>query len=102
MTTEKKPHKWAKEIHAWADGAEIQSRAIHHANWYDVEGPAPFWNAVDLEYRIKPEPVVCDAHIVLCDGRALTSLCDGGNIRCTFDPTTGELINVKLIPKEGE
>ena len=51
-----KPHKWAKEIKAWADGAEIE------CNFYGDEG----WTPVDKEiapvfaerhqYRIKPQP----------------------------------------------
>ena len=53
-------HKHADLIHAWADGAEIQYRAVPgHGEWLD----APYhmiweWAA---EYRIKPEekkPVV--------------------------------------------
>lgn len=54
------PHKWAKEIHAWADGAEIESRSLkalgpEFTKWsYDE---FPIW-AMHLEYRIKTEPRV--------------------------------------------
>ena len=47
-----KPHKWAKEIKAWADGAEIQSY-WESDGWIDEICPA--WRG-DYEYRIKPQP----------------------------------------------
>lgn len=46
-----KPHKWAKEIKAWADGAEIQCRYVGGVNWGSA--PNPSWHD-DLEYRVKP------------------------------------------------
>ncbi len=53
-----KPHKWAKEIKAWADGAEIQARYFDRSaygdNWEDEEFPS--WGDALLEYRIKPQP----------------------------------------------
>ena len=54
-----KPHKWAKEIKAWADGAEIEHRwfreyASDWSEWSDFEGD---WVSFDgIEYRIKPQP----------------------------------------------
>lgn len=49
-------HKWAKEIKAWADGAEIQFKDSHDINeWFDTKEPT--WETLDcLEYRIKPQP----------------------------------------------
>ena len=57
-----KPHKWAKEIKAWADGAEIEQRYIGSAtstyqiyiDWHttnDLHWDNPSW-----EYRIKTQP----------------------------------------------
>lgn len=54
-----KPHKWAKEIKAWADGAEIEHRFFNYDDklwecWrcFDEE-----WCEFDgVEYRIKPQP----------------------------------------------
>ena len=46
-----KPHKWAKEIKAWADGAEIQ---IKRNNSWCTESWPSF--DVNYEYRIKPQP----------------------------------------------
>lgn len=54
------PHKWSKEIKAWADGAEIQVRAIiagrYNPQWMDLGvGEQPDWRE-GCDYRIKPEP----------------------------------------------
>ncbi len=47
-----KPHKWAKEIKAWADGAKVQYK--DGRDWLDVDEPV--WNAKSAEYRIKLQP----------------------------------------------
>jgi hypothetical protein len=55
-----KPHKWEKEIKAWADGAEIEVRWFENKfsdRWYKAENPD--WNTIDSEYRIKPQPSGC-------------------------------------------
>ena len=49
-----KPHKWAKEIHAWADGAEIEYFDDGLGEWRDCTNHA-IWDAYDT-YRIKPQP----------------------------------------------
>ena len=52
-------HKWAKEIKAWADGAEIQFRIIGQDNWYDFNDDDVFVSVFDngaKEFRIKPQP----------------------------------------------
>ena len=46
-----KPHKWAKEIKAWADGAKIECK---HKNNPWAPSPSPQWYE-DYEYRIKPQ-----------------------------------------------
>lgn len=50
------PHKWAKEIKAWADGAEIEFRTKLYDSWGRwVSDNNPDWDAdSDWEYRIKP------------------------------------------------
>lgn len=46
-----KPHKWAKEIKAWADGAEIEYYSYDiWSEWYEDIG----WYE-GYEYRIKPQ-----------------------------------------------
>jgi hypothetical protein len=47
-----KPHKWAKEIKAWADGAEIECFQ-GNSGWWVTNNPR--WDE-DTEYRIKPQP----------------------------------------------
>ena len=60
-----KPHKWAKEIKAWADGAEIESR--HFDGDENLWSEWKFWSNnkgvtvnflinEGIEYRIKPQP----------------------------------------------
>jgi hypothetical protein len=53
-----KQHKWHKEIKAWADGAEIETRyekAEGWTNWKLEEGGFIFYQK-GAEYRIKPQP----------------------------------------------
>jgi hypothetical protein len=45
-----KPHKWAKEIIAWANGAEIEE--LIGSTWHQVYPPQ--WHR-DSQYRIKPQ-----------------------------------------------
>lgn len=47
-----KPHKWAKEINAWAAGAEIEKWMLNDT-WQTESRPD--WNEYSL-YRIKPQP----------------------------------------------
>ncbi len=47
------PHKWAKEIKAWADGETIQWRSLG-GEWIPLNSPE--WNDVAV-YRVKPTPV---------------------------------------------
>lgn len=51
-----KPHKWAKEIKAWADGAEIEmsSTRIPDGGW--ITDKNPDWDSRYCQYRIKPQP----------------------------------------------
>ena len=54
-------HKWHKEIKAWADGAEIESRfydkqAAGWTEWNEMESLIKFSEDDWWEYRIKPQP----------------------------------------------
>ena len=49
------PHKWAKEIKAWADGAEIEVKVSGIDRWSNVTAIHPQWHE-DNEYRVKPQP----------------------------------------------
>jgi len=48
------PHKWAKEIKAWADGADIEAKWWKDKSWFVDDNPD--WNEEHIEYRIKPQP----------------------------------------------
>jgi hypothetical protein len=47
-----KPHKHAKLIKQWADGADIQALEKATGTWVDVD---PSWVSAS-EYRVKPQP----------------------------------------------
>ena len=59
-----KPHKWAKEIKAWADGQEIENRHLdENGNWCEwgywssnTDVTVNFLTHDGIEYRIKPQP----------------------------------------------
>ena len=48
-----KQHKWAREIKAWADGAEIEYKFEdgEWSDWFDQIGWFDYY-----EFRIKPQP----------------------------------------------
>jgi hypothetical protein len=48
-------HKWANEIKAWADGAEIERRRYGDKDWENCENPN-WLNPYSHEFRIKPQP----------------------------------------------
>ena len=53
-----KPHKWEKEIKAWASGAEIEQADIRenaNPHWYECINP-PAWDTTFYQFRIKPQP----------------------------------------------
>ena len=50
------PHKWAKEIHAFADGKVVQMRCGSNPTWADMDSLAPPFSHPAYEFRIKPEP----------------------------------------------
>ncbi len=70
MSTDRKPHKWAEVIHAFADGRAVQVRYFGCEGWADtptLEGV----NALSFEWRIKPEPATLRYRVGLFkDGRA--------------------------------
>ena len=51
-----KPIKWAAEIHAWADGSDIEVSWIGNEDkWVDVNDPK--WSNCDYLYRVKPKTI---------------------------------------------
>jgi hypothetical protein len=54
-----KVHKWAKEIKAWADGAEIEIRVNTETlgcDWTAIKQDYDWTPTEGVEYRIKPQP----------------------------------------------
>jgi hypothetical protein len=53
----RKPHKHAEVIKAWADGAviEVKNESTDYKWWTFQSDCAPSWSETN-EYRIKPEP----------------------------------------------
>lgn len=52
-------HKWHKEIKAWADGAEIESKVTYIGDENDHEwylDRFPNWYSNEYKFRIKPQP----------------------------------------------
>ena len=50
-----KQHKWAREIKAWADGAEIEQYGSHYPSkgWHEFDGT--FCDDEEWKFRIKPQ-----------------------------------------------
>ena len=113
-----KPHKHAELIKAWADGADVQYRWKHwHANeweeWRDLIFLGDFNDAINFEYRLKPEPkpdVVMYSRVLSVqehkDGgyyawvsNAYTEMpsCKADNLKLTFDGETGNLKSAEVL-----
>lgn len=97
------PHKWAKEIKAWADGAQIQvSRPISLDEWTDwTDTNDPHWVRTS-RYRIKPEPDVVEYGFIVAGSptmvlHASRHKANYDNIKFTFDGETGKLKAVELL-----
>jgi hypothetical protein len=88
---EKKPHKHAELIKAWADGEKIQYRKPNEQAWKDSDTPA--W-VEDYEYRVKPclvEPVYPVTQMNM--GNMCSAYFNGGNVITPAD----ELLAFKRI-----
>jgi hypothetical protein len=93
-------HKHADLIHAWADGAQIQSRNDIGEHWQDNR--LPVW-AHDTMYRIKPMPKpdmykYIDVRAVM-DGICQWSTClpQEANLLLTFDGETRKLKSAEVL-----
>lgn len=93
-----KPHKHAALIKAWADGAEIQFRAVPgHGEWVD-EPRHLLWDNI-AEYRIKPErepDVVMTTCVYPWKGFVATSTA-GPNLRLTFNAEGTKLLAAEVL-----
>ena len=96
---ERKPHKWAEVIKAWADGKPIQYKAYDSPDWRDVEKAHPFFDNDFLEWRVKPEAIVVENYVwldVSCN-ETRVSVSSNPNARFTFDADTKQLIKAEVI-----
>jgi len=97
-------HKHADLIHAWADGAQIQSRNSINEDWKDNR--LPVW-ANDTMYRIKPEPKPDAIRTLLIEATLFHNEpfvqvfrsrgCVSPNLRLTFDGETGNLKSAEVL-----
>lgn len=107
--TERKPHKWAEAIKAWADGKPIQCRVETQKEWIDWDpGQLRQSNASALffpfdvprfdqfEWRVKPENIVIEGEVSL---NPYFNKWPGNNnnIRLEFDPDTKKLVKAEVI-----
>lgn len=98
------PHKWATEIHAYADGREIE--VYMYGFWVLAEEPV--WNPTQL-YRVKPAPLKpIQVRFIALIGDELgttvheelatvKSLFPGKAIRIEYDPNTAELVSAVVV-----
>lgn len=105
---QRKPHKHAEVIKAWADGYKIQYRNGDSDNWRDcLEGPG--WVSIN-QYRIKPEPkpdvdlymrinVHCQPGSMYSKDSISKFICkdDSGLVKFIFDGETGKLKKAEVI-----
>lgn len=61
-TEERKQHRHAAVIKAWADGATIQYKSMIDGRWTDTTDNRPAWYE-GSEYRVKPEPIKTEAFV---------------------------------------
>jgi len=95
----KTPHKHADIIKAWADGVQIQIKALSGNSWKDVYDP--LWSPL-REYRIKPEPKPDTIGYLTAESRGIcgeltTYRTDCDNVRLTFDGETGKLKAAEVL-----
>lgn len=102
MTIERKPHKWAEVIKAWADGKPIQYKYLDwkDSEWKDNDMPLPRFDIGDLEWRVKPENIVIEGEISPnhhFNGGYFCVSSTENNIRLEFDPDTKKLVKAEVI-----
>jgi hypothetical protein len=71
MKDGKKPHKWAKEIKAWADGYEVEHNFNPDVPHWITLHPASVidWNYPQVQFRIKPSTIDVYQYLYYAGGR---------------------------------
>ena len=101
------PHKWAAEMHAFADGYEIEN---FHTNWIAwCSEPNPNWKDESYVFRIKPEPAPLLPNVVLLalivGGEICNCLYENGEsvigaekaIRIDWNPNDQTLVSASVV-----
>ena len=92
-----KPHKHAELIKAWADGASIEK--LTKDGWLNCEPNYILWS-LDVEYRIKPEPVTPLTRLYNTDEFGGVYRVHDWNdcaLKLTFNGETGELKSAEVL-----
>lgn len=112
MTIERKSHKYAKAIKAWADGKPIQFRISKLGDWEDYRPeqlnsrmssalffPFDVPRFDQFEWRVKPENIIVERSIWLSDDEKVIKVSVGGmpNVRFAFDFDTQKLVKAEVI-----
>lgn len=63
-----KRHKHADVIIAWAEGAEIECRTSPDRPWTPMTNTSSWYGFDDVEYRVKPSPVIRKFRVALING----------------------------------
>lgn len=93
-----KPHKWQKEIIAWANGAEIQYKDKEPwDDWHDC-GDDPDWNEQEggCYFRVKPEPKPDVVNYLTFNGFKNSGF-KSGVLKLIWDGETGKLKSVEVL-----
>lgn len=98
--TQKKPHKHSEIIKFWADGGNIQFKAMN-CRWEDLNNDTVPGFLETYEYRVKPEPkpdfiYYVTATIDKVYSYSLDAL-RTDNLKLTFDRETCELKAAEVI-----
>lgn len=101
---ERKPHKWAEVIKAWADGKTVQVKGgIFYPEWTDYPelDISPNFNSPVFAWRVKPENIVIEGEITrnpyLNNGCFSIKTGNNNNIRLEFDPDSYKLVKAEVI-----
>ena len=93
----KKPHKHAKFIKAWADGAEIEYRTSSSA-WNPIISGWSWDSPLVFGYRIKPEPKpdIVETYWVET-ASSIWDVVRKHNLKLVFNGETGKLKAAEVI-----
>ena len=97
--TERKPHKYADVIKAWADGKTIQGR-INLGDWQDAPAHRnPDFVNPRVEWRIKPENIFKTVSVYLVNNQESLGFgyASEHNLRLEFDPDSSKLLRAEVI-----